>query len=52
MTIAVFVVALLLAQAVGIAGLRRRGYELLCTMTMAVLLVIALYAGAHAVGLA
>jgi hypothetical protein len=52
LTIAVFVVALLLAQAVGIVGLRRRGYELLCTMAMGVLLVIALYAGARAVGLA
>jgi hypothetical protein len=52
MTIAVFVVALLLAQAIGIAGLRRRGYELLCTIAMGVLLIIALYAGAHVVGLA
>jgi hypothetical protein len=52
LTIAVFVVALLLAQAIGIAGLRRRGYELLCTIAMGVLLVIALYAGARVVGLA
>ena len=52
MTIAVFVVALLLAQAIGIAGLRRRGYELLCTATMAVLLLVAFYAGARVVGLA
>jgi hypothetical protein len=52
LTIAVFVVALLLAQAIGIAGLRRRGYELLCTITMAVLLLVAFYAGARVVGLA
>jgi hypothetical protein len=52
LTIAVFVIALLLAQAIGIAGLRRRGYELLCTIAMAVLLLVAFYAGARAVGLA
>jgi hypothetical protein len=52
LAISTFVVALLLAQAIGIFGLRRRGYELLCTIAMLVLLVIALYAAARAVGLA
>jgi hypothetical protein len=52
MTIAAFVVALVLAQIIGIFGLRRRGYELLCTVAMAVLLVIAIYAAARVVGLA
>jgi hypothetical protein len=51
LAISTFVVALLLAQAIGIFGLRRRGYELLCTIAMAVLLIIALYAAARAVGL-
>ena len=46
------VVALLLAQAIGIFGLRRRGYELLCTVAMAVLLVTAIFLGARIVGLA
>ena len=50
--IAVFVVALVLAQVVGIVGLRRRGYELLCTVAMAVLLIIAIFAAARVVGLA
>jgi hypothetical protein len=52
MSIATFVVALLLAQAIGIFGLRRRGYELLCTVAMAVLLVIAIFVAARIVGLA
>jgi hypothetical protein len=52
MTIVVFVVALVLAQVIGIFGLRRRGYELLCTVAMAVLLVIAIFAAARVVGLA
>jgi hypothetical protein len=52
MTIVVFVVALVLAQIIGIFGLRRRGYELLCTVAMAVLLVIAIFAAARVVGLA
>lgn len=52
LAIGAFVVALLLAQAIGIFGLRRRGYELLCTIAMAVLLVIALFVAARAVGLA
>lgn len=52
MTIAVFVVALLLAQGVGIFGLRHRGYELLCAVTMGVLLIIAIYAAARVLGLA
>jgi hypothetical protein len=51
MTIAVFVVALVLAQVVGVFGLRRRGYELLCTIGMAVLLVIALFSAARVLGL-
>jgi hypothetical protein len=50
--IAVFVVALVLAQVIGILGLRRRGYELLCTIAIAVLLVIAIFAAARVVGLA
>ncbi|HWC39656.1 MAG TPA: hypothetical protein VG476_14055 [Acidimicrobiales bacterium] len=52
LAISTFVVALLLAQAVGIFGLRRRGYELVCAIAMAVLLVIALFAAARGVGLA
>jgi hypothetical protein len=50
--IAVFVVALVLAQVIGVLGLRRRGYELLCTIAIAVLLVIAIFAAARVVGLA
>jgi hypothetical protein len=50
--IAVFVVALVLAEVIGILGLRRRGYELLCTIAIAVLLVIAIFAAARVVGLA
>jgi hypothetical protein len=50
--IAVFVVALVLAQVIGILGLRRRGYELLCTIAVAVLLAIAIFAAASVVGLA
>jgi hypothetical protein len=50
--IALFVVALVLAQVIGILGLRRRGYELLCTIAIAVLLVIAIFAAARVVGLA
>jgi hypothetical protein len=50
--IAVFVVALLLAQILGVLGLRRRGYELLCTVAMAVLLAIAIFAAARVLGLA
>ncbi|HEY3700692.1 MAG TPA: hypothetical protein VGL32_00415 [Acidimicrobiales bacterium] len=50
--IAVFVVALVLAQVIGILGLRRRGYELLCTIAIAVLLAIAIFAAARVVGLA
>jgi hypothetical protein len=52
MTIGVFVVALVLAQGVGIFGLRRRGYELLCTIAIAVLLAIAIFAAARVLGLA
>jgi hypothetical protein len=52
LAISTFVVALVLAQAIGIVGLRRRGYELLCTIAMAGLLVIALFAAARGVGLA
>jgi hypothetical protein len=52
MAIGAFVVALLLAQAIGIFGLRRRGYELLCTIVMAVLLLIAIVVAARTVGLA
>jgi hypothetical protein len=51
MTIAVFVVALLLAQGVGIFGLRRRGYELLCTIAMTVLVVIAIFSAGRVLGL-
>jgi hypothetical protein len=50
--IAVFVVALVLAQVIGILGLRRRGYELLCTIAIAVLLAVAIFAAARVVGLA
>jgi hypothetical protein len=50
--IAVFVVALVLAQVIGIVGLRRPGYELLCTIAIAVLLAIAVFAAARVVGLA
>jgi hypothetical protein len=50
--IAVFVVALVLAQVIGILGLRRRGYELLCTIAVGVLLAIAIFAAASVVGLA
>ncbi|HEX4541357.1 MAG TPA: hypothetical protein VH112_14040 [Acidimicrobiales bacterium] len=50
--IAVFVVALVLAQILGVLGLRRRGYELLCTVAMAVLLAIAIFAAARVLGLA
>ncbi len=49
--IAVFVVALVMAQAVGIIGLRRRGYELLCTLAIAVLLAIAIFAAGRVLGL-
>ena len=52
MAIGAFVVVLLLAQAIGIFGLRRRGYELLCTIAMAVLLAIAFVVAARVVGLA
>jgi hypothetical protein len=46
-----FVVVLVLAQAIGIFGLRRQGYELLCTIAMAVLLLIAIIVALRAVGL-
>jgi hypothetical protein len=46
-----FVVALVLAQVIGIFGLRRRGYELLCTIAMGVLLLIALFVAFRTLGL-